>query len=237
VNRETGKNRELEKLKQTASAVLDDEATEKEILALVAKTDSEQDSLALEQCWYRYNLVSQALRSNAETRLSNSLNANSLSSGADFLAGVRAGIARLPDHKTVSRPAAVTRPVRALDRIWQWGMKPLTIAASLCLLVVLGFNLSVDPDLGGSSNYAQNTGDTLNPDVITQADVVQADLVDVANDSFANPSEKEVSALRRQFLQSRADAYKFEHVSKNATGIGLAPLFRVAADNAGDDEQ
>lgn len=190
--------------KELASVLLDDEAGSREIALIVKNTD--QGSLIVEESWHGYSLLRELLRSPK-----NGLHPPDLSS--DFLAGVRAGIARLP-----KKDQPVSEPARPYGWLWNWGMQPLALAASLALLVIIGINVTTNSG-SYSTDYAQNDERSeLNP------------IADRGSQLRPNSSADRLNIDPQvEFVQSRLHAYKLKHANRNAVGIASSSFLRMAA--------
>lgn len=127
------------KIRRQVSVVLDDEANAAQIRHV--SVDAGRHADAIMDAWSEYLVIKTAL--NAD----NDISSRSSLSPRDFLAGVQAGIVRLPDDA----PKPVKR--RSYDWLWSWGIQPFATATALVLLVLIGVGVSV----GGISNDAGYT--------------------------------------------------------------------------------
>ena len=218
------------------SAMLDDEASAKQVrqvLKQVLKDKRQNQSLcAIEETWHKYNLVKNVLTTNA---------GNDPASGPSlrsegFLAGVRAGVARLDDVPRLARR-------RSFDWLWDWGLQPLAVATSLMLMVLIGVGLGTDlmpANLGyvslNSANQVVNQQATRNmtstatnslptytgKTIRTNANNRNADVVPVreARSPF-------YFGIKGGFGQEKLNAYKLDHTNRKVS-VGFAPLIQLA---------
>lgn len=217
------------------SAVLDGEASVKQVRQVLKDKLQNQSSDAAKEVLHEYSLIKSVFTAGVNNDSATKLPLRS----EDFLAGVRAGIARLDNAPRLKRR-------RSFNWFWDWGLQPLAGATSLVLLVLIGVGIGADlmpADLGYASlnsssqvgqlatrNIASNTASATSsfPTYVGKAIRANANNGNAGMVSARAAHAASGFGARGGFAQERLNAYKLDHANRKASA-GFAPLIQMAS--------